>query len=362
MVSYYDPKRNAQGYHIDPAAVNTHLPSAILQYAPRFCKPLRNSSIWTYYAFEVFDRWVARHLPECDIVWAWAGWAIHTFREARRRHVITVLERSCPHIEHQVQLLDEESRSLGGGREVVSSWLYQRMLEEYELADYIAVPSTYSLNSFLERGFKRSRLLMIPLSAGLPAHPSDSTREKGREFTVLLVGGDWDYRKGLYYLLQAWRRLQLPNAKLLIRSEVPNRFHELALRDDVMILPHLSPPELVALYRRVSVFCLPSVDDGFGMVVLEAMREGVPVIVTENVGAKDLIRDGEQGFIVPIRDPDALKEKIEYFYRNEEQRLQMGMAARRLAEVYTWDRYGDQVCTELERIREQRAEQRVPNR
>jgi len=83
----------------------------------------------------------------------------------------------------------------------------------------------------------------------------------------------------------------------------------------------------VRLYQEADIFVLPSVDDGFGMVVAEAMAAGLPVIVTENVGAADHIEDGVEGFVVPIRNPEALAAKIKFFYDNLDEVKKMSLAS-----------------------------------
>jgi glycosyltransferase involved in cell wall biosynthesis len=91
-------------------------------------------------------------------------------------------------------------------------------------------------------------------------------------------------------------------------------------------------------YSNSSVFVLPSLADSFALVVLEAMACGVPVIVTENTGSKEVFRDGVDGFVVPIRDVEAIKEKILFLYENRDVCQAMGEAARQRASEVTWDR------------------------
>lgn len=79
------------------------------------------------------------------------------------------------------------------------------------------------------------------------------------------------------------------------------------------------------------------------MVQAEAMACGVPVICSTNTGGEDIIRDGVDGFVVPVRDVEALKEKILYLYEHEEERRAMGRSALKRAREFTWDRYGERV-------------------
>ena len=110
--------------------------------------------------------------------------------------------------------------------------------------------------------------------------------------------------------MNAWNELKLPKSRLIIRSIIPKEFLYFAKSENISVIDHhLNVNDLVKLYAQASIFCLPSIDEGFGTVVVEAMASRLPVIVTENVGAKDLITNGVEGFIVPIRDKEALKEK-----------------------------------------------------
>ena len=99
--------------------------------------------------------------------------------------------------------------------------------------------------------------------------------------------------------------------------------------------------ELRKHYSQASVLVLPSIQDGFGLVQAQAMACGVPVIATENTGAADLFTDGVEGFIVPIRDARAIREKILALYENPATREEMGEAAlAQVRKIGGWDDYG----------------------
>jgi glycosyltransferase involved in cell wall biosynthesis len=95
--------------------------------------------------------------------------------------------------------------------------------------------------------------------------------------------------------------------------------------------------------RSCDVFMLPSIVEGRALVQQEAMACGLPLIVTKNAGADDLIADGETGFLVPIRSPEALAEKISWCAANRDRICGMGIAAQRRAAELTWRGYGDAV-------------------
>jgi glycosyltransferase involved in cell wall biosynthesis len=147
-------------------------------------------------------------------------------------------------------------------------------------------------------------------------------------------------RKGLEYLLKAWRRLRLPNAELVLagRGRV-DRTLLAGFASEFKYVGALSNAELEELYITSDLFCMPSLIEGYGLVYLEALASGLPVIATRNTGAADIVQDGREGFIVPIRDVEALAEKLEWAYRNRSALAEMRTAARMLAEQYSWSRF-----------------------
>ncbi|MCS6943797.1 MAG: glycosyltransferase family 4 protein, partial [Geminocystis sp.] len=144
-----------------------------------------------------------------------------------------------------------------------------------------------------------------------------------RRFRILFVG-IIGFRKGVYYLLEAFRQLQLKDAELILVSPVEDDFKPiLAKYEGLFHYIHSLPNEQVSqIYHRSSVFILPSLIEGSAIVTYEAMASGLPVIVSENTGA--IARDGKDGFIVPIRNVEALKEKIITLYENGDMRHEMG--------------------------------------
>ena len=106
-------------------------------------------------------------------------------------------------------------------------------------------------------------------------------------------------------------------------------------------VPAVPQHELYKYYGNSSVFVFPSLLEGMAYVTLEAMACGLPCIVTPNAGS--IVRDGKDGFVIPIRDVETLKEKILFFYENEDARVEMGRSAKEHVQQFTWDRYGNQL-------------------
>lgn len=208
---------------------------------------------------------------------------------------------------------------------------------ELSLADRIIVPSNNVMRSLSAAAVPRDRVRVIPF--GAPTDYFRPSNEKRKTFRALFVG-QVGPRKGVHYLLEAWNRLKLPNAELQLvgsngfpRGWLERNLGSAEYRSSV---PH---SELGEVYQQADVFVFPSLVEGLALVQLEAMACGVPLITTLNAGGDDLITEGAEGFLVPIRDIEALMEKIVWAYENREGIREMGAAARRRAEVLSWKRY-----------------------
>jgi len=160
-----------------------------------------------------------------------------------------------------------------------------------------------------------------------------------RRFRVLFVG-NVSIRKGIEYLLEAWKKWPSEEAELIVAGGFDPEIGRVIRQDlgRVRFLGNVPFDTLHALYRSVDVLVLPSLSEAFGLVVLEAMASGVPVLVTRNCGAP--VRDGIDGFVVATRDPGAIAERLEVLRRDPSLRRRLGMAAReRVVAGYTWQHY-----------------------
>jgi glycosyltransferase involved in cell wall biosynthesis len=101
-------------------------------------------------------------------------------------------------------------------------------------------------------------------------------------------------------------------------------------------------------YQRADVFVFPSIEEGSALVTYEALAYGLPVVTTFNAGS--VVEEGEEGFIVPIRDPNALAERLEVLFKDESLRKKMSEKASAKAKVYTWERYGDNLARFYEEV------------
>jgi glycosyltransferase involved in cell wall biosynthesis len=219
------------------------------------------------------------------------------------------------------------------------TWQEPELDVECELADRILVGSQFACNTFIEEGLPAEKIIVIPYGADLARFsPVQSTDEQEKTFRVLFVG-NIGQRKGISYLLRAYQAFRGPGTELMLVGSYSGDPRMMApFRDQFTHIPHVPQSQLAAIYRDAQVFVLPALLEGMGLVVLEAMASGLPVITTPN-GPGDLVRDGVDGFVVPIRDVDAIVEKLEYLRAHPEERLCMGQNARERAKMFTWEHY-----------------------
>jgi len=298
----------------------------------------------------VYDRRAAKRLPrELDVFHGWNSHCLGCLRRAKERGAITFVERASAHISVQARLLAEEHERFGLPRPPHLAKLAERSLAEYETADYVRIPSEFVRRSFVEEGFPEDKLVQGPFGVDLDRF---THQPEPKRFTVLFVG-HIGVRKGAPDLLEAWARLKLGGrARLVLQGWVNDAVA--ALVEDFRRRCEFETPgftrDVAESYANASVFVLPSIEDGYPLVVLEAMASGRPVIVSENAGSKDAVRDGVDGFIVPTRSPDAIAEKLQWLHDHPAERAEMGRAARGQALKFPWERYGHSLVAAYEKV------------
>jgi len=348
--SYYGrwgKKRNDLGVNIPRHCVRTNLISAVLFYGYNFLGTDMDRNRY-------FGNWVARQLGEEDIVTTWGLSALPIIERAHQLGIVAIVDRGSSHATYQRDVLMEEYENWGVPTDALRrSFTQARMdqeLLEYELADYISIPSSFVERSFLENGISRDKLIKVPYGVNLSEFKQLPKRDN--VFRVVFAGA-MSLQKGVHYLLQAFAELNLPNAELWLVGgkilEIEPFFKRYA--GTFHYFENQPQAKLHEYYSQCSVFAMCSVQDGWGMVLLQGMVCGLPLICTPNTAGDDLIKAGKEGFIVPIRDVEALKEKILYLYEHQDICYEMGQAAKRKAQQgFTWDDYGKKITDVYQNI------------
>lgn len=309
------------------------------------------SSIYLSYLVRdnLFDWLARRYIDGGDILDVFNHFGLYSMRKAHRLGMKTVVERSTAHPVVQHRLLSEEYARYGLRFSSANRILLRKHVQEYVETDVIAVPSSFVWRTMVAQGVPESKLRLTPLGFAperfrpVPEARADST------FRVLFVGVI-SLQKGVQYLLEAFRRLNLPDAELvLVGGQFPDSGAFLPHYEGLYRhVPFVPQHQLIEIYNSASVFVLPSLQDGFGMVVYEAAACGLPVIITENVGAE--IRDGQDGYVVPIRDPDALADRLLRLYHDKTLRQAMGRSACEYVQQFTWGAYHRRVIENYQEL------------
>jgi starch synthase len=294
---------------------------------------------------ETFDRWMAERMALCDVFHCLSGFGLQSHRAARACHgALTVCDRGSTHIEYQNEIMSDEFARFGLAFPGIDSRVVERELEEYALCDLIFVPSSFAMRTFVDKGVPREKLRLNPYGVDLAMFHREPKLD--RTFRVLFAGMV-SIRKGLRYLFEAMAGLGRDDLELCIAGAIEPEMRPLMAKYEgsYRYLGAVPRGELHKHYSQASVLVLPSIEEGLALVQAQAMACGVPVIATENTGAADLFTDGVEGFIVPIRDAGAIREKILALYENPAVRDQMGDAAlARVTKIGGWDSYGERAA------------------
>lgn len=288
---------------------------------------------------ELFDRRVAMQDLECDIFHGFEGAVLHSMRKAKQQGAITILDQPIFHYLAIREILAEEYKKFNielpaffKKRDVN----IRRKEKEIEEADFIFVPTTQIVQDFVQRGIPIEKVKCVQY--GFAPERFSPGKKMDNIFRILFVG-IIGVRKGVYYLLEAFKQLNLRNAELILVSPIDEEFKPILNRYEGFFkhIHSLPNAEVSQLYQSSSVFVFPSLVEGSAYVTYEAMASGLPVIVSENAGS--VARDGKDGFVVPIRDIEALKQKILFLYENEDLRHSMGESAAEYVKQFTWANY-----------------------
>ena len=299
-------------------------------------------------------------LPPHDVFFGYSYASLEMLEAEKKRGVLTVLDQIDPGAVEFQLVAEEMARfpELAGPPPEFPAAYYERNQCEWTLADRIVVNSEWSRNALVKQGVAPEKLVVVPLCYEANAekqkaesrdlHPSTFNPQLSTTLLRVLFLGQVNVRKGIHYLMQA--------AKLL--QNEPVRFEVVG---SIGILPGVvaSAPRNMRFhgpvsrnraaqwYRQADVFVLPTLSDGFAITQLEAMAHGLPVIVTPNCGR--VVEDEKTGFIVPVRDPQALADAIFRFVRHPGLAREMAPTCRAAVKAYSVEAYGQRLVEIIRR-------------
>lgn len=317
----------------------------------RFGELIEQDLAW--WAERTLDAYVAATMPECEIFMGLSGSSYKAGLTAKRRGAKYVCDHGSSHVHYLNGILSEEYAKYGAAKKTLDPRNMDDICREFEIADIITVPSSFAFRSFISCGIPAHKLRKISYGVDLGVFQPTAAPSEGA-FDVLFVGYA-SFRKGVPYLLQAVDRLDFSKKTLSFAGEVDPFVGELIERYSrkyrIELLGHLPKDRLKSAMSTAHVMVLPSLEEGLALVQAQALACGCPVIGTTNSGAEDLFVDGVEGFIVPIRDPDAITSRLQLFLDKPGLRQEMSRAAlRRVEQLGGWDSYGTQMFEVFESL------------
>ncbi len=296
--------------------------------------------------YRAVDRAVANRLAHDDsvqAVYAYEDGALETFKVAQLRGIERLYELPIGYWRAHRRLCAEEARlhppwAHTWHADVDSDEKVLRKDEELALASRVIVPSRFVAETLKEYPGVLPPVSVIPYGCPPPIAPDARRWYAGGPLKVLFVGG-LSQRKGLTYLLDAVAALGDAVSVTVIGSGAGKEL----IGTQHRWLGSVSHSVVLDEMRNHDIFVFPTLFEGYSLAVAEALSQGLPVITTPNSGAADIITDGGQGWIVPIRDSASIAQRLQLLIDTPESVAKMGKAALQLAASWTWGHYRSQL-------------------
>jgi glycosyltransferase involved in cell wall biosynthesis len=296
---------------------------------------------WDWY---FADKYANTQLEKNDVVLFHPPIYKRTVKSMDGKSVILVALLIVPYNRYVHNVMKEEYRryELGhfesGGDDIQDK-------EYFSKFDYLIALGDFTKKTYIENGYPAEKIFVANLDIDTRRFSPQKSEKDSNEFTVLFPASSTALWKGLQYVIEVWGKVEIPNKKLVLlgtRDKWPKKMEakfKAIIDADPSIIEQGIVKKPEEYYQKADVVVYPSLAEGFGRSSLEAMACGVPVIVSEN--GQGIAEDGKTGFVVPIRDPEIIKDKIEYLYNNPQRREEMGKAARKAVEEKK--SFGDEV-------------------
>jgi glycosyltransferase involved in cell wall biosynthesis len=312
-------------------------------------KALRTARLNRYKDAALSRKALRLAIKEGAALFAYSYYASEAFKATDGRLPHRFLFQLHPHPEAVRAILREEAErvpqahaSLMAEHEVaLPDDAFAEMAREPHLANGWVVASRFTASTLVERGIPGDQIHVVPYGVDHHIFTARSAAPRADQPLTVLYIGSLSQRKGLSYLLDAVRSLNTRAVRLVLCGRGIVDEGLLAAYSGVGAEVHigLSRAELIRQMHRADLFVLPSLAEGFGHVILEAMSCGLPVVATPHTCAPDVIEPGTHGFVVPLRDADAIAGRITWAVDHRSELAAMGEAAAARARAFSWERF-----------------------
>jgi len=301
----------------------------------------------------IFDFWLKpKFSRQTDLLVILSGVGLQSFRVARRAGIRTVVECGSTHTDFQHEIVFEEYRRNGLRAPLFPPGYRDRVRTEFKEADFIQIPTRFVGQTFTDHGVPPEKLIYALYGVDLDRFTPRSRPAGDEPFRAICPSGV-NIRKGARLLMEAWRKLGWGDAELhwvgSPTTETAHLFRDLP--STVKLHTWMSHADLAALYRQCDVFVLPSFEEGFARVMLEAAASGLPLVVTPNTGAEEFFTVGDrEGWLLETGSVDSLCAALAEARADREATFLRGQRAAAKAQDFTWQAYGRRVIANYQAI------------
>jgi glycosyltransferase involved in cell wall biosynthesis len=342
---------------------DAELPDELVTCFPGFAAWSQIQSRWRKRRREQTHAWLvsgrrfgqrvsARGFEAADAVYAYSSAAEEIFEAARKQGKLCILDHATAPKRFEDALTMQQAERYPGWS--VAPPQEDRWVDEYadrqnreaELADLIICGSTFVRNAVEAASGQGHKCEIVPLGLRhLPANPAANRADRDGRLRILFVG-DEAIRKGIGDLFEAVRQFGIDRCEARVAGNIDlSEYGRTQVEGTLRLLGSVPRDQMAAQYEWADVCVLPSVSDTFGLVILEALSHGVPVITTPNTGGADVIVEGENGFIVPICDPQAIADRLSVLESDRDLLASMSHAAIERSREYAIDHYTQRLVT-----------------
>jgi glycosyltransferase involved in cell wall biosynthesis len=250
-------------------------------------------------------------------------------------------------IQEELHLIPAAKKSLIREHEMsIHPRIYRKLLKEPMMAGAILVASTFCRHTMEENGVAAERIHLTPYGIDCSRFPLEARCLTHSTPLRLVFLGSIIQRKGIAYLFEAMKLVIDKPVELVLCGHIApdrdllRRYNDCAIK----VKLGLTHEKVLQELQTADMFVFPSLLEGFAHVILEAMSCGLPVITTPHTCGPDVVEEGEHGFIIPIRDPIAIADRILWALSNRKRLTEMGQQAAVRAREFTWERFRKQVA------------------
>jgi len=284
------------------------------------------------------------HINDAEVLIAISQVGLNSGKKMVKNNKIYICDRPSAHMVYQNNILSEEYKEYTKIKFQIESWSMERELEEYENANIILVPSNFVKKTFEKFNINKTKVLDFGVNN--QNFFKDPNIKKSEKYFDILFIGQISLRKGLHYLIDAFHKFKHPNKRLhIVGSHTLDKFffEDKIKNDKIIYYGHVNHLKLNNIINKSHVFVIPSIEDGFAYVVLQAIAGGCPVIASENVGASELVVNNKCGYSVPIRNASAITDKLEILAENKSLLDELSNNAIKCTPNNTWSNYVDKL-------------------